>query len=151
MMRRLALSYWTPALAGVVLLGLHLVWAIRWDPARRGEIATGFGAGLIVLGLLVAARPYIRSGVRHLVDTEVGPPPSDRRRDALDAQFQRPVIVPDELMYLVDGARYASKRVEVRRDVLAERVIAVAVIVAGTLLNGYGPALVRLLGLEASS
>lgn len=54
-------------------------------------------------------------------------------------------------MYLVDGARYASKRVEVRRDVLAERVVAVAVIVVGTLLNGYGPVLVRILGFEAAS
>ena len=151
MMRRLALSYWTPTFAGLVLLGLHLAWAIRWDPARRGEIVTGFGACMIVLGLLVAARPYIRAGVRQLVDAEVGPRPPDRLRDALEAQFQRPVIVPDELLYLIDGARYASKRGEIRRDVLAERVIAVAVIGTGTLLNGYGPALVRILGQEVSS
>ncbi|MCJ2074784.1 hypothetical protein MKK68_03845 [Methylobacterium sp. E-016] len=148
MMRRLALSYWTPIGAGLVLLSLHLAWAIRWEPSKRGEVVTGFGACLIVLGLLIAARPYIRSGMRHFVDAEVGPPPADRLRDYLAAQTQIPKIVSGELMYLVDGARYASKRAEVRRDVLAERAVAVVVIAAGTLLNGYGPLLVRLAGWE---
>ncbi len=71
--RSLALSYWTPILVGLVLLGLHLVWAIRWEPTKRGEVVTGFGAALIVLGLFVASRPYIRSGLRALIEESLGP------------------------------------------------------------------------------
>lgn len=134
MMRRLALSYWTPIALGIVLLGLHLAWAIWWEPARRGEIATGFGASLIVLGLLVAARPYIRAG-----------------REGMYAQA-RPRH-PGAFAISNDASVRFRERVEAteperRRDVDAERIYAIAVIVAGTLLNGYGPALVRLCGLE---
>jgi hypothetical protein len=137
MMRRLALSYWTPPLAGLVLLALHLVWAIRWEPGRRGEIATGFGACLIVLGLLVAARPYIRAG-----------------REGMYAQA-RPrhpgsFAIPHEATVRF-RERVAATEHERRRDVDAERIYAVVVIVVGTLLNGYGPALVRLFGFEVLS
>ena len=140
MMRRLALSYWTPILAGLVLLGLHLVWAIRWDPARRGEIATGFGACLIVLGLVVAARPYVRAGRGATVAHNMPP---------LDGLFLGPDQTAEEME--AEIAEREAERVRIAKDVVAEREVAVVVIAIGTLLNGYGPALVRLLGLEVSS
>lgn len=135
MMRRLALSHWTPAFAGLGLLVVHLAWGAWWEPAKRGEIATGYGACLIVLGLLVAARPYIRAG-----------------RTALYAQA-RPRH-PGAFAISEETSRKFHEQVKAtepqrRRDVDAERIYAVAVIAAGTLLNGYGPPLVRLLGLEA--
>ncbi len=133
-LRSLALSYWTPVLVGLALLGVHLAWAIRWEPARRGEVVTGFGAAMIVLGLFVAARPYIRLGL--------GP-------------FIRGALTPDVGTFVTDDsydeqlkAIHAAELPEVTRDAWAERVIAVAVIAAGTILNGYGPLLVRLFGWE---
>lgn len=131
MLRRLALSYWTPIGLGVVLFGTHLAWAIRWAPGKRGEVVTGFGACLIVLGLLVAARPYLRAG-----------------REVATADAMKPLlgsIAFGDTTY--DEAREAE-RPHVRRDVIAEREIAVAVIIVGTLLNGYGSPLVRWFGLE---
>lgn len=136
-LKLLALSYWTPILVGLALLGLHLAWAIRWDPARRGEIVTGFGASLIVLGLFVAARPYIRAG-REGMYAQARP----RHPGAFAVSHEATVRFREH----VD----ATER-ERRRDVDAERIYAVAVIVVGTLLNGYGPVLVRILGFEAAS
>ncbi|MEE7441104.1 hypothetical protein [Methylobacterium oryzae] len=134
MLRRLSLSYWTPVVAGLVLLGLHLTWAIRWEPAKRGEAVTGFGACLIVLGLLVAARPYIRAGRQGMYDAaRPRHPGAFAMAQGSSARFR---------------ARVEASEPERRRDVDAERIYAVAVIVAGTLLNGYGSPLVRLFGLE---
>lgn len=131
MFRRLALSYWTPIALGALLLGLHLAWAIRWEPMKRGEIVTGFGAWLIVLGLLVAARPYIRTG-----------------RDVATADAMPPLIGGFAFADTSYDEQREASRPQVRRDVIAEREIAVGVIVVGTLLNGYGAALVRWFGLE---
>lgn len=140
MMRRLALSYWTPSLAGLALLGLHLAWAVRWDPGRRGEIATGFGACLIVLGLAVAARPYIRAGRAATVAHNMPP---------LDGCFLGPDQTAEEAQ--AEMAEREAERIRIATDVVAEREVAVVVIAIGTLLNGYGPSLVRLLGLEVPS
>lgn len=133
-LRRVALSHWTPILAGVVLLGLHVAWAIRWEPTKRGEVVTGFGACLIVLGLLVAARPYLRAGRNAAADQAMSP---------LLGAFAIPAA--ESIRY---HERREAGRPQVRRDVIAEREIAVGVIAVGTLLNGYGPPLVRWLGLE---
>nr|WP_137830886.1 hypothetical protein [Methylobacterium sp. L1A1] len=133
-MRLLAASYRTVIALGTVLLGLHLAWAIRWEPARRGEIATGFGACLIILGLWVAPRPYIRTGLGPIIEAAL---PRSR------ATF---LLGPDH-GDKIRAARAAAEP-EVRRDVIAERIVAVGVVMVGTLLNGYGPPLVRLLGLE---
>ncbi|GJD40830.1 hypothetical protein [Methylobacterium bullatum] len=44
-----------------------------------------------------------------------------------------------------------AERIRIAKDVIAEREVTVVVIAIGTLINGYGPALVRLLGFEISS
>lgn len=134
MLRRLALSYWTPITFGVALLGLHLAWAIRWEPTKRGEAVTGFGACLIVLGLLVGSRPYIRSGLQAVAAQQAFPPHF--------AAYESDETIAEKI-----GA-HEARTVAATPDVIAERVIAVAVIVIGTLLNGYGSALVRWLGWE---
>ncbi|CAA2161158.1 hypothetical protein MBRA_06318 [Methylobacterium brachiatum] len=131
MYRRLALSYWTPVVLGAVMLGLHLAWAIRWEPAKRGEVVTGFGACLIVLGLLVAARPYLTTGLKGAIDKEASAEPS--------------AILSGGR---TDDPHLIARRTEAKGYIIAERVVAVVVIAVGTLLNGYGPPLVRWLGLE---
>lgn len=94
-----------------------------------------FGAALVVLGVLVASRPYIRAGFRGLVRDGLPPPP------AL-------VLIGGIGVPRMTAAELAEERPRVVRDVLAERVIAVAVVVLGTLLNGYGPLVARLFGLR---
>ena len=101
---------------------------------KRGEAVTGFGACLIVLGLLVAARPYVRAGKARLIDAAL---PQDMAGYLVGETYL------DDLRAAQDAARP-----EAERDFWAERVISVAVIIVGTALNGYGAPLVRWLGLE---
>ena len=132
-MKRLAVSYWSVTLVGAVLFGLHAWW---WSarPAQRGEIVSGFGATLIVVGLWVAARPYIRAGVQGIAE----------------AQIQAPQFLPDldeeGRIIAQTQAAYRQKVEAAKPDVRAERVIAVVVIVIGTGFNGYGAPLVRVFG-----
>lgn len=104
------------------------------DKAAGGEVVSGFGAVLVVLGVFVGSRPYIRAGVGGLI--EAGLP-------ALGAGF---LIGPDT--YRKHQELVEKVRPQVTRDVWAERVVAVAVVILGTLLNGYGPLIARLLCLQ---
>lgn len=134
MLRRLATSNWTAITLGLTILALHVAWAVWLEPTRRGEIVTGFGASMIVFGLLVAARPFLTTGLEAAVDREASAGPaavlSGGRTDD-----------PDLL----------RRRAEARDYIFSERVVAVLVIAGGTLLNGYGSPLVRLFGLEGQS
>ena len=120
----------------MVLGGVAIVLHVRWytvDKGQGAEIVSGFGAVLVVLGVFVGSRPYIRAGVGGLVS----------------AALPRPPIVPIGGGFpkmMVEQIR--AERPRVVLDVLAERVIAVAVVVAGTLLNGYGPLVARMLHLR---
>ena len=134
LLRSLALSDRTIVITGAMLAGAHVAWGVWLEPTKRGEILTGFGACLIVLGLLVAARPYLATGLDALVDKEASAAPA-------------PVLSGGR----TDAPNLLAKRAEARDNILAERVTAVLVIGTGTLLNGYGPPLIRLLGLEAPS
>lgn len=62
MFRTLMASEWTAAVLGLVVLGLHLAWFLV--SARQSEVLSGLGGSVTVLGILVAAQPYIRKGVR---------------------------------------------------------------------------------------
>lgn len=127
-MRRVALSYWTVCLIGLALFGVH-AWFWSSYPAHRAEVISGFGAALIVLGLWVAARPFIRSGLAVMVGQAMPP-------------LQGAFLDGD----LRGHQRREAMRPQVRRDVIAERIIAVLVIAVGTLLNGYAAPLVRVSG-----
>jgi hypothetical protein len=130
--RRITLSYWSVAAVAVVVGTLHVLWFVHSVPAQRGEVVTGFGAALIVLGLWVAARPYIRSGIEVATGQAMSP---------LLGTFAMPAGQSREY-----HAQREAQRPQIRRDVIAERIIAVVVIAVGTLLNGYGTPLVRLFG-----
>jgi hypothetical protein len=109
---------------------LHVAWWL--SPAiSRSEVVTGLGASVIALGVLVTARPFLRvklavavgQAMPPLTGTYAVPSNSDpdRRRERL--------------------------RPQVRRDVIAERIVGPILIVLGTLLNGYGSPIVRWFGL----
>lgn len=131
MMRRLATSNWIAAVLGMTIVAVHVAWAVWWEPTKRGEILTGFGASLIVLGLLVAARPFLTTGLEAAIDREASAAPS-------------PILSGAR----TDDPDLLRRRAEAKGYILAERVVAVLLIAGGTLLNGYGPPLVRLFGLE---
>ena len=136
-LRTVALSYRTVALMRAVVLVLHVRW-YTVDKAAGGEAVSGFGAALVVLGILVAARPFLRAGVRGMAEQTVQ-----------QTQYQGYV---DDVGTMEAASRAADQaRIEAAiPDVWAERVIAVVVIVIGTLLNGYGPPVARLLGLRGT-
>jgi hypothetical protein len=125
------LSYWSTLCVGVIVLVLHVFWFVQ--TAHRAEVISGLGASIIALGIWIGARPYIRSGIA--IATARAMPPI------------RGVFMggPNATEY---NLKRESMRPQVRRDVIAERVIAVIAVVLGTLVNGYSASIVRLLGLE---
>lgn len=129
--RAAAASYWTAGAAWAVMSGLH--WRWLWHSAHAGDVLSAYGAGLVVLGVLVGSRPYLRAGFSQLV--AAGLPQYDGAPFSTGDRWQEhKALVEDE-------------RPRVRRDVLAERVIAVGIVVIGTLLNGWGTPLARRWGL----
>ena len=122
MLRTAAASYTTAIVAFIVMTALHLRWLHL--SAHAGDVLSAYGAGLVVLGVLVGSRPYLRTGFAGLVDAVLA-------QD--DAGY---LIGPDYLRELEEQRRAA--RPQAVRDVLAERVIAVVVVIVGTLLNGWG-------------
>lgn len=126
-LRTAAASYTMTVVAFVVMTALHLRWLHR--SAHAGEVLSAYGAGVVVLGVLVGSRPYLRAGVADLIERDM----------------------PEGGAGVFGGPVYDAEMGELRRkalpgvtlDVWAERVIAVATVVAGTLLNGWGTPLAR--------
>ena len=136
-LRMVALSYRTVALLGSLAIVLHVRW-YTVDKAPGDEVVSGFGAALVVLGIFVAARPFLRAGVRGMAE-----------QTGQQTQYQGYI---DDIGTMEAASRAADQaRIEAAiPDVWAERVVAVVVIVTGTLLNGYGPLVARLLGLRGT-
>ncbi len=135
MVRRVLLSDWTV----LWLLALGVFLHARWygvGKAIGGEVVSGSGAWLVALGVLVASRPYIRAGWDRLINAGL---------PAYGAGF-----MTDDDTLRKHHELLKVERPKVVRDVLNERVIAVVVIVVGTMLNGYGPLIARALHLRAA-
>ena len=135
MLRRIVTSYWTAVTLGALAVLLHVSW-YTVDKAPGGEVLSGFGAALMVLGIFVGSRPYIRAGLAKLVS------------DGLPA-YGAGFFSSDALLK-EHRDRVAAERPKVLRDVLAERVLAVGVVIIGTLLNGYGSVIARLFHLRGA-
>lgn len=129
MFRQTMASEWTAAAFGIFIVGLHLAWFLA--SARQSEVLSGLGGSVTVLGILVAAQPYIRKGVRQAGREQAGLEEARGDRQHPDAE---------------------SKEAEAAgvRHVLKERVIGVALIGAGSVLNAYGPAIASILKLRGS-
>ena len=124
--KRVALSYWTAVAIGLALLTLHAWWFAGCRAMPRAEVVSGFGAAMTVLGVFVAARPFIRMGVAGMASSLVYTPGPG-------------FLIDDEGVVLgqMQAAHQARAR-QLEPDVRAERIVAVLVAAAGTLLNGYG-------------
>jgi hypothetical protein len=131
-MKRIAQSYWTIGIVGGAWLASHGWWITY--PHQRGKNASGFGAFLTVLGVWIALLPYIRLGIRGMAEQQVQGAP-------LSAYHSTQTIADNE-------AIYREKVKAAVPNIYEERVVAVFLIVIGSLLNGYGTPLMRLLGLS---
>ena len=123
--------WWTWASYATVLLILavgHVAWySVTHDPT----IGMRFGTTLIALGIVVAARPFFRTGLREMVD-----------RQSRASHWRR---APVEQIEQQEAAHKVA-RPGIVHDVVAERIIGVAFIFFGTLLNGYGDLPLKWLG-----
>ena len=114
---------------GLVVLGLHLAWFLA--SAHQSEVLSGLGGSVTVLGILVAAQPYIRKGVRQAGREQPGFEEARGDRQHPDAERE--------------DAEAAGVR-----HVLKERVVGVALIGAGSILNAYGSAIASALKFRGS-
>ncbi|MGI4763568.1 MAG: hypothetical protein ACRYGP_00615 [Janthinobacterium lividum] len=127
LLRTAAASHTTAIAAFVVMTALHLRWLHR--SAHAGDVLSAYGAGVVILGVMVGSRPYLRAGVARLIERDM----------------------PEEGAGVFGGPVYDAEVARLRRealpgvtlDVWAERVITVAVVVVGTLLKGWGTPLAR--------
>ena len=117
---------WTAAIVGLAVLGLHLWWFA--GSKHQGDVLTGAGGFLAALGIFVAGQPYIRKGLIKTAREQVGLQDTEESRqiDAHEDEAEK------------EGVRH----------VLKERVVGVLLIAAGSMLNGYGVAIARLLSLK---
>ena len=125
--REAALSYWTVGIVALIVIAGHIRWFTRGGPTA--EVISGFGAAFVVLGIWVAARPFLRMGVRAMAEQSV--------------QGTAPQAIGWDVPPPEAGVAYQARIDAAMPDVWAERVIAVLVIVVGTLLNGYGGVIAR--------
>lgn len=127
-LRQGAASYQTVGTVGAAVTALHVVWLTRSDHA--GEVVSGFGSALVVFGVWIAAFPFIRRGLTRITDR------MPRASDVVLPEFRAMVLRQEE----------REERAKQRRDQIDERIWGVAIVLLGTLLNGYGAPLARLAG-----
>jgi hypothetical protein len=105
-----------------IVIGHIIAWS--YFPAERSSVPQRCGAALIVLGVVVAARGFLREGVRAAVDRQLPRAPGlftvshetvEKFRDQSEA-----------------------RRSEIETDVRAERIWAFWLIIVGTIASGYG-------------
>lgn len=117
-----------------VIIGTgHGAWFVA---VRDPEIGLRFGAALTCLGIVVTALPYFRTGLEEAVNRQlpaglleaVSPsPPSQHVSDYSTLQLLRR-----------KQAEHKIVRPGIVHDVVAERIVGVALIILGTLVHGYG-------------
>lgn len=118
----------------------HIVWfRTTLDPA----IGVRFGATLISLGIIVTAQPFFRTGLQDAVDRQLPaglleavnhPPPGQQPSGLSSIQL----LIQQKEVFIQQKAEHKVARPGIVHDVVAERVIGVALIFFGTLVHGYG-------------
>ena len=129
MFRQAMANELTAAALGILVLAAHLEWFLV--SSQQSQVLSGLGGSVTVLGILVAAQPYIRKGVRQAGREQAGLEEARGDRQHPDAEGK--------------DAEAAGVR-----HVLKERVIGVALIGIGSILNAYGPAIASALKLRGS-
>lgn len=122
----------------------HIVWfRTTLDPA----IGARFGATLISLGIVVTAQPFFRTGLLDAVDRQLPP----GLLEAVDHQppGQQPSGLSSIQLLMQQKEEHKVARPGIVHDVVAERVIGVALIFLGTLVHGYGDLPLKWMGYMA--
>lgn len=111
----------------------HIVWFIA---AHDPEIGLRFGAALISLGIVVTARPYFRTGLRAAVNRQL---PAGLLEAVSHSPPHHPPSGYSSIQLLKQQqAEHKIVRPGIVHDIVAEKVIGVALILLGTLVHGYG-------------
>ena len=119
-------SYWTAGIAWGVMTALHARWLWQWK--HTGEVVSGYGAGLIALGLAHLLAAYLQP---HALDrATAGAMPQDWR------SFHR---AHDPTA----SDRRQALWIEIRKGIITERIVVAILVLIGTFLNGYGTPLAR--------
>lgn len=120
MLFRLIDARWKVTAWTVVIAVGHGAWL--WIEREPG-IVQRCGSALVVLGIVVGARGFLREGVKA----------------AVGRQMPRPLgVFPVSHETLMRSKeRSEAMRPEIERDVRAERIWAFCLIIIGTTLNGY--------------
>jgi hypothetical protein len=126
-LRRLILSDADMLLLAAAIFLLHGTWAVH--STAYGDELAGFGAAIIVWGVMLTARPFARSSIEEAAANLLPP---------VEGCFVSDSGVSE---HNLDRER---KRPQARRDAIAERIVGPGAIVLGTLINGYSGALARL-------
>jgi hypothetical protein len=133
---------WVVYLAIFIVVGVgHCVWfAATLDPA----IGSRFGAALTAIGVIVTAQPFFRTGFKDAVDRQM----PEGVVEAVSRPLAAQPLAGHSPAHLLKQQREAHKvaRPGVVHDVIAERVIGVALIFFGTLAHGYGDLPLKWLG-----
>jgi hypothetical protein len=121
MLFRLVDAPWKIVLMTLVLILSHAAW---FRSGHEPVVIQRCGAALIMLGVLVAARGFLREGLDAAVNRQLPRSPfAPYYSEEIDKQWRE---------------KCAELRPEIERDVRAERGWAFRLITIGTALNGYG-------------
>ena len=112
----------------VALTAAHIRWHVVARADRRVEAVAGFGATLVALGIWLAVRPLFCKGIRRGIEEMTGQ--------------AMPPITTAFLARRGSSEKREAQRPQKRSDVIAEQV-GLALILAGTLLNGYSGPIAR--------
>lgn len=134
---------WLVYAAIFLLIGaFHSIW---FAVVREPEIGMRFGAAVICLGIAVTARPFFRTGLRETVDRQL----PHGLLDAVSPSLTQPHSDYESLRHFRrQQGEHKRVRPGIVHDVVAERVIGVALILLGTFVHGYGDLPLRWIGGE---
>jgi hypothetical protein len=116
----------------------HYVWFTKTHDAAIGAC---FGAILTALGIMVTAQPFFRTGFKDAVNRQM----PEGLVEAVGGPLAGQPLAGRSPAHLLKQQKAAHKVAlpGVMHDVMAERVVGVALIFLGTLLQGYGELLVK--------
>jgi hypothetical protein len=126
--------WWTWAVYGglfAILVGGHVLWFLA---AHDAAIGPRLGAAITGLGIVVAARPYFRTGLRATVDRQLPGRLSAHSSSELLKQ---------------QAAEHNIARPGIVHDIVAEKIVGVGLILFGALFNGYGDLPLKWMGYAA--
>ena len=130
---------WAVYIAILVAAGAaHYVW---FTETQHFAVGSRFGAVLTALGIVVTAQPFFRTGFTDAVNRQM----PEGLVEAVSGSLAGQPLAGHSPAHLLKQQIEAHKVAlpGVMHDVIAERVIGVAMIFIGTIMHAYGDLLVK--------